>query len=335
MEGDSRPAWRNRGAPVIALVAVVLILALCTVGVEGPAARVIPAVIGGGAVAAAVWAVRRWRSDRAEYERRLTEWAATEAVLAERLRIARDLHDLVSHGLGLITVRAAATRHLEQSAEVRSALNDIERTSRDATAELRRMLTVLRAPETVGIEPHEGEAVGGGLREREAVGSGLREGETAGSGEYEGEAAGSGRRVAESAPRAPVDGLETLPEIVRAAETAGIRARLTVEEVGVVAPGVQVALCRVVREGLANVARHAGPTGAGVRVWRDGDHVTVTVADAGPLDGWRAVPGAGHGLAGLRERVGSLGGTVVAEPVDGGFRLTARVPDGERRSAGR
>lgn len=266
--------------PLIAALAVVLTLAMCTVGVEGPVARMIPVIIGGSAAATAFWAVRRWRSGRIEYERRLTAWAATEAVLEERLRIARDLHDLVSHGLGLITVRAAATRHLEQSGPIRAALDDIEETSRQATAELRRMLAVLREPGTV--------------------------------------------------PLAPADTLDTLPEIVRAAGTAGLRPSLASGELGVVSPGVQVAICRAVREGLANVARHAGPVDVAVRVHRDGRHVVVTVADDGPAPGWRAVPGAGHGLAGLRERVGSLGGGLVAEPVDGGFRLTARVPDGVR-----
>ena len=56
------------------------------------------------------WAVYRTRAERAVYEARLLSWAAAESTAAERLRIARDLHDLVSHGLGLITVRAAAAR---------------------------------------------------------------------------------------------------------------------------------------------------------------------------------------------------------------------------------
>ncbi|GAA1638818.1 sensor histidine kinase [Actinoplanes couchii] len=280
MTSFPRPAWRNRAVPLLVLITGVLVLLLCMVGAGGPAARVIPVVFGAVTAGAAVWAVYRWRSDRAEYERRLTAWAAAEAVLAERLRIAGDLHDLVSHGLGLITVRAAATRHLEQSPEIRAALGDIEQTSRDATAELRRMLTVLREPE--------------------------------------------------SAPLAPADSLGTLPEIVRAARAAGLRPSLTTGELGEVAPGVQVAICRTVREGLANVARHAGPAGVAVRVHRDGRHVVVTVADEGPAPGWRAVPGAGHGLAGLRERVGALDGSLIAEPVEGGYRLTVRLPDGMR-----
>ncbi len=264
--------------PILAAVATVLVLGLCTVGVSGPLARVIPALIGGAAVATVVWAVRRWRADRADYERRLTEWAATEAVLAERLHIAHDLHDVVSHGLGLITVRAAATQHLPATEEVREALTDIEETSRTATAELRRMLIVLREPDQAG-------------------------------------------------PRAPLESLADLPGIVRSAEAAGLRPRLTAEPLGGVTAGVQVAVCRTVREALSNVARHAGPTGVEVQVHRDGSFVQVVVSDEGPAHGWHAAPGAGHGLAGLRERIGSLGGTLTTAPAGGGFRLAARIPD--------
>ncbi|MDP9793980.1 signal transduction histidine kinase [Catenuloplanes nepalensis] len=260
---------------VAAVTCAVLATAMCTVGVSGPLARVLPAVIVGGAVGAAVWTVRRARADRADYEARLTAWAASEAVLAERLHIARDLHDIVSHGLGLITVRAAATRHLPKPPEVAEALTDIEEAGRQATAELRRMLGVLRS----------------------------------------------------AAPLTPVDSLDDLASIAADAERTGLRVDLDVGEVATVSRGVQVAVARTVREGLANAARHAGPSDVRVRVHRDGAHVVVTVADAGPAPGWRATPGAGHGLAGLRERVGNLGGALSATEVDGGFRLTARIPD--------
>jgi signal transduction histidine kinase len=276
VNAPARPSIRSWLTPVTAVV-VVLVATLCTVGADGPIALVLPWVIVGGALAAAVWAVRRARSDRNAYESRLTAWAASEAVLAERLRIARDLHDIVSHGLGLITVRAAATRHLPKPAEVATALTDIEEASRHATAELRRMLTVLREPSAAGS-------------------------------------------------RAPVDSLDDLRGIVRSASLAGLRARLSAESLGAVSQGVQVAVCKTVREGLSNAARHAGPTEVRVNVHRDGTDVVVSVADTGPsADGWSASPGAGHGLAGLRERVGSLGGTLTAEPVDGGFRLAARI----------
>jgi signal transduction histidine kinase len=260
---------------VISMLAMVMF----TAGARGLLAVVLPSLLVGGAVAAAVWAVRRSRAERAAYESRLTAWAASEAVLAERLRIAHDLHDIVSHGLGLITVRAAATRHLPKPAEVSAALSDIEETSRDATAELRRMLAVLREPSAAGS-------------------------------------------------RTPLDSLDDLPDIVRGASLAGLRTRLAIEPLGPVSQGVQVAVCRTVREALSNAARHAGPTDVRVGVHRDGGSVVVTVADTGPsVDGWRPAPGAGHGLAGLRERVSSLGGTLSAEHVEAGFRLTARIPD--------
>ncbi|BBH71565.1 hypothetical protein ACTI_82500 [Actinoplanes sp. OR16] len=279
MQANPRPTWRTRAVPVVGAVATALVLAMCTVGASGPLTTVIPSLIGGSAVAAVLWAVRRWRADRADYERRLTEWAAAEAVLAERLHIARDLHDLVSHGLGLITVRTAATRRLPASPEVREALDDIEETSRHATAELRRMLTVLRDPSDPG-------------------------------------------------PRNPLEDLRALPEIVRAAETTGLRPRLAADALGVVTQGVQVAVCRTVREALSNAARHAGPTGVDVRLRRDGPFVVVTVADEGPAPGgWHAVPGAGHGLDGLRERISSLGGTLTTTRAGNGFHLTARIPD--------
>ena len=264
--------------PVAALVITAAVAVLVTTGASGPLAVVMPPVLAGAAVTAAVWAVWRSRVERAAYEARLTEWAATEAVLAERLRIARDLHDIVSHGLGLVTVRAAATRHLPKSGEVAAALTDIEEASRNATSELRRMLAVLREPSAEGS-------------------------------------------------RSPTDRLEDLPAIVRGASLAGLRAELSVEPLGTVSQGVQVAVCRTVREALSNTARHAGPTGVRVGVHRAGPAVVVTVADDGPAAGWHSAPGAGHGLAGLRERIGSLGGTLTAERADGGFRVTARIPD--------
>ena len=275
MNADRRPQWRSRTRPLPAVVLTIAALMLVTAGAEGTAAVVVPPLVAATAVTVAVWAVFRRRRERADYEQQLTAWAAAEAVLAERLRIAHDLHDVVSHGLGLITVRAAATRHLAKPPEVHAALADIERASRGATAELRRMLSVLREP-------------------------------------------------AAGAPRAPAEGLDALPGIVRA---AGVRADLTVGPLGEVAPSVQMAVCQVVREGLDNTARHAGPADVRVTVRGDGASVVVSVADGGPTEpGWQAVPGAGHGLLGLRERVAAVGGALSAERVDGGFRLTARLP---------
>jgi signal transduction histidine kinase len=86
------------------------------------------------------------RAARAERER---EERALAAVTEERARIARELHDVVGHSVSVMTVQASAVRRLlrpEQQRE-REALLVVERTGREALAEMRRMVGVLRRPE--------------------------------------------------------------------------------------------------------------------------------------------------------------------------------------------
>ncbi|TDC43566.1 histidine kinase [Micromonospora sp. KC213] len=242
-----------------------------------------------GFAAVSVWAIVRLLVERAEHEAAMARRDIAEAVLAERLRLARDLHDIVSHGLGMITVRTAAAAHLHarkpDDQALLAAIEDVEAISRKATVELRRMLEALREAD-----------------DRPA--------------------------------RHPTETLASLPEIVEGAGRAGLHVELTQEELGAVSPGVQVAICRVVREGLANSARYAGSTTVDVRLTRTPSAVSVTIDDAGPNRSWAVRPGAGHGLIGLRERVSSLGGTLTAEPRakepgrPTGFRLEAIIPEG-------
>jgi signal transduction histidine kinase len=86
------------------------------------------------------------RANRLERER---EEEARLAVAEERARIARELHDIVGHSVSVMTVQAAGVRSLlkpEQERE-REALLIIEQTGREALAEMRRMVDVLRRPE--------------------------------------------------------------------------------------------------------------------------------------------------------------------------------------------
>ncbi|MFF0379674.1 sensor histidine kinase [Actinoplanes missouriensis] len=86
----------------------------------------------------------RWRrSLQAEAAGRL----ARDAVAEERLRIARELHDIVGHSLSLIAVKATVANHIAEQRpdESRAALLTIEKTSRSALTEIRRLLDVLRA----------------------------------------------------------------------------------------------------------------------------------------------------------------------------------------------
>jgi two-component system sensor histidine kinase DesK len=120
---------------------------------------VLSAIIAGLALATIVGAALHARRQRRAFERRIEAWAREQATHAERLRIARDLHDLASHGLGLITVRAA-TANLADDAERRTALSDIERLGREATAELRQMLTVLRDTENAAVPLRPADSLG-------------------------------------------------------------------------------------------------------------------------------------------------------------------------------
>ncbi|MFD2795934.1 sensor histidine kinase [Promicromonospora vindobonensis] len=283
METTARPVLRSRVwlTAACALAAVGAVLA--TVGVERPVA-VVASVLVAGVVAFAVliWALVRSGQQRRAHEEDLTAWAAEQAAQAERLRIARDLHDLASHGLGLITVRAAAAQTLDGAAgdaERARALADIERTGRAATTELRRMLSVLRSPGT------------------------------------------------EVAPLGPAETLADLAGIVEAGRVGGVTATLHVEDLGEVSAGVQLTVCAMVREALANTARHAGPARARVAVRRADGAVTVVVEDDGPVPGWQPHPGAGQGLTGLGERVAAVGGSLRTEAAGPGFRVTARLPD--------
>jgi signal transduction histidine kinase len=88
----------------------------------------------------------RERAEQAERER---EERARLAVSDERARIARELHDVVGHSVSVMTVQASAARRLlrPQQEKEREALLVVEKTGREAMAEMRRMVGVLRRPE--------------------------------------------------------------------------------------------------------------------------------------------------------------------------------------------
>jgi signal transduction histidine kinase len=102
--------------------------------------------------------VRRWQvaaaahAGRAEELERAREELARLAVTAERIRIARELHDVVAHSMSVIAMHAGSGRlaAARDPAAARRALEVVERASRDAMAELRRLVTVLRDAEDAG-----------------------------------------------------------------------------------------------------------------------------------------------------------------------------------------
>ncbi|MDN3242517.1 sensor histidine kinase [Glycomyces tritici] len=110
-----------------------------------------------GVVAAGGWAAGAAMRHRREAQLQEQARDRSRVVGEERLRIARELHDIVSHNLSLIAVQAGVANHLaeDQPERAREALRSIESTSKGALAEMRSVLTVLRAgpDEDTVLEP--------------------------------------------------------------------------------------------------------------------------------------------------------------------------------------
>ncbi|HMJ78659.1 MAG TPA: sensor histidine kinase, partial [Iamia sp.] len=146
------------------------------------------------------------------------------------------------------------------------------------------------------------------------------------------------RQVDEGAPLAPTRGLAGLDDLVERARAAGVTVTLALDAdpAGLPRP-VDLAAYRIVQEALTNVARHAEPPVAAVRIAVEGDDLVVSVSDEG--SGRRradALPSGGNGIPGMRERAASVGGTLTAGPAFGrGFAVVARLPVGSTPSAAR
>jgi signal transduction histidine kinase len=224
--------------------------------------------------------------------------ATDAAVRTERTRIARELHDVVAHDITVMTLQAEGARRAlgDANPAVTEALHTIGESGRNGLAEMNRMIGVLR-------DTSEGDA---------------------------GEAAvGTSFAPAAVSHLDPMPALASLPSLARQVEDAGLPVDLQVSGNAHVPAGVELSAYRIVQESLTNALKHAGPnTKATVVVDRQPAAVTVTVED----DGRGAITdamstGGGHGLAGMRERVLSLGGTIELGPrAGGGFRVKAVLP---------
>jgi signal transduction histidine kinase len=139
------------------------------------------------------------------------------------------------------------------------------------------------------------------------------------------------RQGDEDAPRAPAPGLDRLDELVEATRTAGIPVTVqTVGETRSLPAAVDLAAYRIVQESLTNVARHASPATATVRITHSPDELDIEVRDDGRTPATNgASPWTGSGIAGMRERADALGGRLQAGPrPGGGFAVTAHLPLG-------
>jgi signal transduction histidine kinase len=131
-----------------------------------------------------------------------------------------------------------------------------------------------------------------------------------------------------SPPLAPQPGMGDLADLVDGARRAGLVVRLSMMDGAADGVPATVGLCvyRVVQESLSNAGRHAAGAAVTVTLEREGDRLRLSVHNGlSRPDGPRS--GRGHGLAGMRERVALLGGSLSAGPdATGGFAVVATFP---------
>ena len=130
-------------------------------------------------------------------------------------------------------------------------------------------------------------------------------------------------------PDMPADPAEVIRESAERMAAAGLQVELELDPATAHAPLVaRASAARIVQEGLTNVLKHAGPgTQVSVAVTTTGQALTVRVRNGPPPTIIERLPSSGRGLAGMRERVRALGGTLTAGlDQDGGWLLTADMP---------
>jgi signal transduction histidine kinase len=226
------------------------------------------------------------------------EATAHAAVVEERARIAREVHDAVAHSVSVMTLQIGGLRRqldavLADHPEEREVMLGLERLGRQSVDELRTLVGILRD-------------------------------DTAGAGGTASAPEPSLERVADLVADVRAAGLP-VELAVRRGDGAPV----------VLPPSVEVSAYRIVQEALTNVLRHAPGSTTRVEVEHGPSAVTVVVEDdgAGSRGGDdRTTPGApgrrigGHGLVGMRERVAVHGGTLEAGPAGSGFRVRASFP---------
>ncbi|MBB3664012.1 MULTISPECIES: sensor histidine kinase [Prauserella salsuginis group] len=264
------------------------------------------------------WETARRRAEleeRNDQLRRSQEENLRGALVAERVRIARDLHDVVAHSVSVMGIQAGAARRTldRDPALAGEALQTVEETARSAIGELRGLLGVLRSePDPAEID---GDATAG------AGEAALGHDVSGGSGDGEGD----------PGLRAASPGLSDLPELVSRMDAAGIEARYGVYgDQRPVPDAVALSAYRIVQEGLTNVAKHSGAEEVDVRVRYLASALEVEIVDDGY--GRSSAGGSGLGQAGMRERAAVHGGEVEVGPRENGrgYRVWVSMPLGPR-----
>jgi signal transduction histidine kinase len=282
------------GLATAALLSAALVYAAFAVSTASPAAEAVEGFLPTAAawfVGDSVAARRRYLAglaEQAERERAADALRARQEVREERVRIAHELHDVVAHALAVITVQAGVGQRL------------MARRPEEASAALESIEMIGRTAQD------ELRVVLGLLRDEEVAAAAL-------------------------APAPRLVDLKELADNVRGSGTpVELRTSGTDRQLS---PALELSLYRVVQEALTNVVKHAPGARASVDLAVSADGVRLEVADDGgparrpPGGEGPSGPGPGHGIVGMRERVGAFGGWLVAEPLAGcGFHVLAEVP---------
>lgn len=233
------------------------------------------------------------RARTAEAER---DAEAERRVARERLRIARDLHDVLAHTVSVMHVQAGvAVDTLDRDPETaRTSLESIRAAGKQAMTEARATITVLRdteAPPGVETDPAPGID-----------------------------------RIPELVDAVRTHGLA----VELSMDLGGDEPPDSPEGHGLDSL-VELTAYRVVQEGLTNVTRHANATRAEVRLRRNGSKLLVEVSDDGTPPPAREAPaevvGGGLGIKGMQERIEPLGGALSYGPrSEGGWSVVATLP---------
>lgn len=246
------------------------------------------------------------RREQAGYE------AATDAVRAERARIARELHDVVAHEITVMTLQAeGARRRLRDSdPELAETLATIASSGRTGLEEMQRLIGVLRASEQEANERADADRM---------LASGY-----------------APSRASALDELSPMPSLAALPTLVRHVQESGLPITLEISGNAHVPAGVEVSAYRIVQEALTNALKHAGPGAAAeVTVKRTPDAVHISVVDDGRGAGESTRLPGGHGLTGMAERVQALGGALSHGPRrGGGFQVHAVLPSSDDTVSG-
>ncbi|SEF13033.1 sensor histidine kinase [Jiangella alba] len=244
-------------------------------------------------IAVAADGLRRWklrveqgRVRMAELEREQAA-AVRRAAEDERSRLARELHDVVTHNVSVMVIQAGAARTVMATApeQANEALLAVEAGGRAAMADLRQVMGLLSRDDD-GSEPGDPDDL---------------------------------------APQPGLDRLNSLVDRVRAAGLP-VELTVT-GRVRPLPPGIELAAYRVVQEALTNTMTHAQGSAATVTLDYGDDRLRVDVADTGGTPVTPAKSGGGRGLTGLGDRLAVHGGTLVTgRRLTGGYRVQAELP---------